>query len=368
MASRALPCPRGACACASAVAEGRRGRVLALQANFCLVGLEHPGPGPTDRLLCTRRTRLGKSGQQICVGDRVWVEGIDWPAGRGAVAAVEPRTSLLQRPAVANVSAVVVVASLREPSLDPLQLTRFLLTAEATGQPVLLVLTKADLVPPAEAEAWCRRAGGWGYPVHPVSLRDGQGLDALRTALAGPGLVVVCGPSGVGKSSLLNALRPDLGLRTGAVSGRLQRGRHTTRHVELFALGEALVADSPGFNRPELPDDPTALAALFPELRRRLADTPCRFRNCRHQGDPGCALEGGWDRQELYGQCLADLEARQQERGAPRSAGGGVGARQRGDRLEPRLDPRLRQGSRRTGRQRLEEESEGELSPPSPAG
>jgi ribosome biogenesis GTPase len=157
----------------------------------------------------------------------------------------------------------------------------------------------------------------------------------------------------VGKSSLLNALRPDLSLRTGAVSGRLQRGRHTTRHVELFALGEALVADSPGFNRPELPDDPTALAALFPELRRRLAECPCRFRNCRHQGDPGCALEDGWDRQELYGQCLADLEAR---------------PRQRGDRLEPGLDPRLRQGSRRTGRQQLEEESEGELSPPSPAG
>lgn len=353
MAWRAPRCQRGACVCESAVVEGRRGRVLALQANFCLVGLEEPGPGATDRLLCTRRTRLGKSGQQICVGDQVWVEGIDWPAGRGAVAAIEPRTSLLQRPAVANVSRVVVVASLRQPALDPLQLTRFLLTAEATGQAVVLVFTKADLLPQAEVEAWRCRASGWGYPVHPVSLRDGQGLDALRDALAGPGLVVFCGPSGVGKSSLLNALRPDLSLRTGAVSGRLQRGRHTTRHVELFALGEALVADSPGFNRPELPDDPTALAALFPELRRRLAESPCRFRNCRHQGDPGCALEDGWDRQELYGQCLADLEAR---------------PRQRGDRLESGLDPRLRQRSRRTGRQQLEEESEGELSPPSPAG
>ncbi|MFM7266495.1 MAG: ribosome small subunit-dependent GTPase A, partial [Cyanobium sp.] len=250
------------------MAEGRRGRVLALQANFCLVGLEVPGPGPTDRLLCTRRTRLSKSGQQICVGDRVWVEGIDWPAGRGAVAAVEPRTSLLQRPAVANVSCVLVVASLRQPSLDPLQLTRFLLTAEASGQAVDLVFSKADLAPSETVAAWCARVGGWGYPAHPVSVRSGEGLDGLRAALDAPGLVVVCGPSGVGKSSLLNALRPELALRTGAVSGRLQRGRHTTRHVELFPLGQALVADSPGFNRPELPEDGIALAALFPELRR----------------------------------------------------------------------------------------------------
>jgi ribosome biogenesis GTPase len=357
-----------ACACTSAVAERPRGRVLALQANFCLVGLDDPGPGEESRLLCTRRTRLGKSGQQICVGDRVRLEGIDWAAGRAAVAAVEARTSLLARPAVANVSRVVVVVSLREPVLDPLQLTRFLLTAEATGQAVDLVLSKADLAPPAELADWCGRVRAWGYPVHPVSVRSGQGLEGLRAALDAPDLVVVCGPSGVGKSSLLNALRPELGLRTGAVSGRLQRGRHTTRHVELFALGQALVADSPGFNRPELPDDGTDLAALFPELRRSLAETPCRFRNCRHLGDPGCALQAGWDRQALYGQCLADLETRQQERGAGRPAGGEAGARQHGDRLVPRLDPRLRRGSRRTGRQRLEEESEGDLSPQAPAG
>jgi ribosome biogenesis GTPase len=178
--------------------------------------------------------------------------------------------------------------------------------------------------------------------------------------LASPGLVVLSGPSGVGKSSLLNALRPDLTLRTGAVSGRLQRGRHTTRHVELFPLGAALVADSPGFNRPELPHDPAALAGLFPELRERLAQAPCQFRNCRHQGDPGCAMAAGWDRQELYAQCLADLEARPPEH-------------RRVERLDPRpepqLDPQLRRGSRRTERQRLAEEAQGDLSSPSsPAG
>ncbi len=350
------------------MAEGWSGRVLALQANFCLVGLDAEGPQGTRSLLCTRRTRLGKSGQQVCVGDRVRVEGIDWPAGRGAVTAVEPRTNLLPRPAVANVSRVLVVVSVRQPALDPLQLTRFLLTAEATGQAVELVLGKTDLAPAQEVEEWCARLRGWGYPVHPVSLHRGDGLEALRAVLASPGLVVLSGPSGVGKSSLLNALRPELTLRTGAVSGRLQRGRHTTRHVELFRLGAALVADSPGFNRPELPQDPAALAGLFPELRHRLAQEACQFRNCRHQGDPGCAMAAGWDRQEIYAQCLAELEARTPERGVAAAATAAAGVRQRGGRLEPRLDPQLRRGSRRTDRQRLAEEAQGDLSPPSPAG
>ncbi|MFM7733820.1 MAG: ribosome small subunit-dependent GTPase A [Cyanobium sp.] len=334
--------------------------VLALQANFCLVALEVAGPDGRARLLCTRRTLLAKSGQRICVGDRVRVEAIDWSAGRGVVAALEPRTNLLPRPAVANVSRILVVAALREPDLDPLQLTRFLVTAEASGTAVQVVLSKVDLAPLPDVEAWCERLRGWGYAVHAVSARAGVGIEALRHSLAEPGIVVVCGPSGVGKSSLLNALRPDLELRTAAVSGRLRRGRHTTRHVELFSLGPALVADSPGFNRPELPEDPASLERFFPELRRQLSQQACRFRNCRHLGDPGCGMAGAWDRQKLYGHCLAELL----ERGAHGSGQQGEALRQRGDRREPRLNPQLRRGSRRLDRQRLdaalEEDDSGE--------
>ena len=344
--------------------------MLALQANFCRVRLDLPGPSGETDLLCIRRTRLGKSGQAICVGDRVMVDGIHWPDGRGAVAGLEPRHSLLMRPAVANVDRVVVVVALREPELDPLQLTRFLINAEATGRPVQLVFTKADLLAPEAVAAWTGRARGWGYPVRAISTRSGQGLEDLRSLLAVPGIAVLCGPSGVGKSSLLNALLPDLALRTEAVSGRLRRGRHTTRHVELFALpgagGEGLLADSPGFNRPELPADPHTLALAFPELRRVLAVSPCRFRNCRHQGDPGCAIGTDWDRFGLYGQCLAELEARL---GAGRVRSSASGLRRRGDRLEPLLDPRLRRSSRRRLRQQGED-GDGvvaELSPPGQA-
>lgn len=316
------------------------GRVVALQANFCSVVVEAAeGSGgaavasgqdgeagsiaqagadpqasaavePEQRLLCTRRSRLDHAGLQVCVGDRVRLEGIDPIARRAAVAAVAPRRNLLQRPPVANVSRVLVVASLAEPALDPQQLSRFLLSAEACGAALELVLSKADLIAATELTAWLERLADWGYRPRPVSSRSGAGLEDLRQALlASAGITVVCGPSGAGKSSLLNALCPELGLRVAPVSGRLRRGRHTTRHVELFALAPGvLLADTPGFNRPELPADPEELAALFPELRLRLAAASCRFRNCRHLDDPGCAAGSDWPRHALYRQCLEELE------------------------------------------------------------
>jgi len=261
----------------------------------------------------------------VWVGDRVRLEGIDWVAGRAAVAQVEPRQNLLQRPAVANVDRVIVVTALAEPDLDPLQLTRFLVSAEGSGALVDLVLGKADLVAEPALREVCRDFEAWGYPVFPLSTRTGLGLDTLRRHLrTAAGITVLCGPSGAGKSSLLNALVPDLDLRVAAVSGRLQRGRHTTRHVELFPLpsevaaadsfalipdAPALVADTPGFNRPELPADPVQLVQAFPEIRQRLALGPCRFRNCRHLEDPGCAMGTDWPRFSLYRQCLEEVEA-----------------------------------------------------------
>jgi ribosome biogenesis GTPase len=343
-------------AAAALEANQRPGQVMALEANFCRVVLDQPGPDGTLQLLCTRRTRLGKSGQRICVGDRVRVEGIDWTARRGAVAGLEPRERLLERPAVANVRRVVVVVALAEPAIDPLQLTRFLLTAERTGCGVQLVFSKADLVADAEVTAWCQRVAGWGYPALAVSSPAGGGdLAALRRTLSLPGISVLCGPSGVGKSSLLNALAPELELRVGSVSGRLRRGRHTTRHVELFPLaplepgGEpSLVADSPGFNRPELPPDPALLPGLFPELRALLEQGGCRYSNCRHLGEDGCAVGIAWDRHGFYRQCLEEVEALGQLRSG---RGREAGLRQRGDRLEPLLDPSLRRRSRRSTRQ-----------------
>ncbi|TCD59092.1 ribosome small subunit-dependent GTPase A [Synechococcus sp. BS56D] len=282
--------------------------VVALQANYLEVELDDPEAGL--RLLCTRRTRLAHRGAAVHVGDRVWVEAIDREHNRAVVAEVDPRSSWLTRPPVANVTAVVVALAVEQPAFDPDQASRFLLTAEQTGLQVHVLLSKCDLIPAEQQQALVERLRGWGYDPLAVSSRTGMGLETLRSRLAQGSLSVLCGPSGVGKSSLLNGLIPGLELRVAAVSGRLQRGRHTTRHVELHTLPSgARVADTPGFNRPELPGDVQNLEVLFPELRRRLEDQPCRFRDCLHRGEPGCGIDQDWDRYPLYRRAVEEMLA-----------------------------------------------------------
>ena len=277
------------------------GIVVALQANYLEVELDHPPKGIPERLLCTRRMRLSHRGAAVYVGDRVQVQAIDPVQARAVVAAVERRSSWLTRPPVANVSLVAVALAVDQPAFDADQASRFLLTAERTGLPVQVLLTKCDLLDDDRLALLRDRLRGWGYEPLLLSSETGLGMESLRRRLQDSALSVLCGPSGVGKSSLLNTLLPNLTLRVGALSGRLQRGRHTTRHVELFPLTQgSRVADTPGFNRPDLPEDPRELVMLFPELRDQLDPWPCRFRDCLHRGEPGCGVHRNWERYSLY--------------------------------------------------------------------
>jgi ribosome biogenesis GTPase len=348
------------------------GTVLAVQANyyrvildqaFSLELLDESGQKFSQlvhELLCTRRARLKKIGQQICVGDRITIEEPDWQGGRGAISEVEPRRNLLDRPTVANVDRILLVFALAEPSLDPHQLSRFLVKAESTGVDVLLCLNKRDLVSEQIWQSWCDRLRSWGYPPIAISTYTREGIDELAQHLQ-TGVTVVAGQSGVGKSSLINLLIPNLQVRVGEVSQRLGHGKHTTRHVELFALpAGGYLADTPGFMQPNLTVTPQELTDCFPEARQRLASgESCQFNDCLHRRDePNCVVRGDWERYEHYLAYLEEAITYQQRIKNTANADASVKVKDTSDgkqQQEPRLlKKRYRRESRRSEHQNLE--------------
>lgn len=302
-----------------AVAQaGLLGTVVAVQANFYQVRLdvsteiEKSQLGCDPLLLCTRRTRLKKIGQKVMVGDRVLIEEVDFVDQRGAIASVLPRKTELQRPPVANADQLLLVFALEEPSLDPWQLSRFLVKAESTSLDISLCLNKADLITRDQQQQWQERLQQWGYDPVFISLAKNWGLNLLLERLKGR-ISILAGPSGVGKSSLINQLIPTVAQRVNEVSGKLQRGRHTTRHVELFQLpGSGLLADTPGFNQPELDADSTQLAFYFPEVKKYLEKGHCQFNDCLHRDEPNCVVRGNWERYEYYLKFLEEAIALQE--------------------------------------------------------
>ncbi len=297
------------------------GLVVAAKANFLHVCLDLSNNASIDqldyldsnnscRLLCTFRKRLQHIGNSIYVGDYVYVESIDWKSLTGVVSEVETRTNFLSHPPVANVTNILVVLSLKEPLFDLDQASRFLLSVEKMNLKISLILTKIDLVDIDFLNEQLIRIKEWGYNLLAVSPKTGAGMEALKGFLKLQKVSVVCGPSGVGKTSLLKHLISDAGdsLRIGNVSGSLKRGRHTTRNVELFSIDNgSLIADTPGFNRPDITFTPKDIAAYFPEFRRQFPKVKCKFRNCLHLNEPGCLLDKQWERYTFYRELTNDM-------------------------------------------------------------
>lgn len=222
---------------------------------------------------------------------------------QGTITGIRPRHSVLARraaqggsgggarrsqPVAANVDQVVVVASAADPEPSPRKVDRFLVIAEANGLPAVLVVNKVELDRDA-AGALARRYAAADYQVLPTSVKADEGLPALRDLLRGRHSVFT-GMSGVGKSSLLNALQPGLKLRVGAISEKWRKGKHTTTAAELVPLeGLGYVVDTPGLREVATWGiEPDTLGACFPDFRPYLDQ--CRFDNCRHLAEPGCAV------------------------------------------------------------------------------
>ena len=252
-----------------------------------LSGFYYVDGGDGVLVACRGRGKFRHQRITPLVGDKVIFTPLD--NGAGILDEILPRRNEFQRPAVANIDQLVVIASGAIPVTDPFLIDRVASIAEGRGCQSVICINKCDLASGETLEATYRKAG---FPTLRVSAETGEGLEELAGAIAGK-VSAFTGNSGVGKSSILNALEPGIALSTGDVSQKLGRGRHTTRHVELYRLScSALAADTPGFSsfdvdRMEL-RRPEELQYTFREFAPYLGR--CRFQDCAHVKEKGCAV------------------------------------------------------------------------------
>lgn len=265
----------------------REGRIIKAISGFYYVHLHDE---PSESIIqCRARGVFKKRNISPLVGDLVKIELTE--NEEGTVVEVLPRRSELIRPPIANVDQAVMVFAVTSPAFSYPLLDRLLVHAEFSGIDGVICLTKMD--DPEEKTVEVQELKEiyepMGYPVLFTSAKSGQGMDELLRAMSGK-INVLAGPSGVGKSTLLNRLMPELDLKTGDISTKLGRGKHTTRHVELIQLpDQGAVADTPGFSQLDFPDmAPEQLSDGFVEMRK--FSPSCKFRGCLHQEEPGCTV------------------------------------------------------------------------------
>ena len=241
----------------------------------------------SELLTCRARGKFRKDGISPLVGDRVEVRELG--NGDGFLEKILPRRNAFARPAVANIDQLVVIASGATPRTDPFLIDRVAAIAALKGCEVIILLNKCDLDSADELYGIYRAAG---FQTLRVSAETGEGLEALKPLISGK-LSAFTGNSGVGKSSILNALDSEFHIQVGEVSDALGRGRHTTRHVELFRLScGAEIVDSPGFSSFETDELNLELKHRLPETFREFGPylDRCRFVGCSHTKEKGCAV------------------------------------------------------------------------------
>ncbi|WP_308681141.1 ribosome small subunit-dependent GTPase A [Stomatobaculum longum] len=267
-----------------------RGKIIKGIAGFYLVDCGG------EVLTCKARGLFRKRGEKPLVGDLAEVEAAQTSESEANIVTLLPRKNRLIRPAVSNVDQALVVMAVRTPDPQFYLLDQYLVTMELQEIPAAILFTKEDL-DRGELADYRSRYETAGYPVFSVSAENGSGLEALRAYLAGK-TTVLAGPSGVGKSTLTNLLCPTANMETGELSRKNLRGKQTTRHTELFCLGEnSYLLDTPGFTAVEVWGDTEAFKQAFPEIRA--LEGQCRFTGCNHRAEPDCAVKAAVARGEI---------------------------------------------------------------------
>lgn len=267
---------------------------------------------------CKAKGSFRKAGIKPLVGDNVEITILDEEKHIGNIEEILQRQNALVRPAVANVDQAMVIFAVAQPEPHFALLDRFLLSMEQQNVPCLICFNKEDLT---DDEGMHYLRGIYekaGYEVLFTSTKTGQGMDLVREKLTRK-TTTVAGPSGVGKSSLVNLLAPDAEMETGSISRKIERGRHTTRHSEILALpNDAYIIDTPGFSSLELfLEEASKLENLYPEFESLIGQ--CRFTGCAHIHEPDCAVkeavdQGSISKERYENYCLFYEELKQKEK------------------------------------------------------
>ena len=272
--------------------------------DFFLVDLKHQESfRDSKRFLCKVRKSINFKDQLIYVGDEVVIDNIDLKSKRAVITSLKKRKNLLVRPSVANISNIYITFSVEEPALNLSQVNRFLISAESMGVEVSLVLTKCDLISDTRRSFLIDKFEKWGYQTITLNLERSDYFNNLLAELKQKKCSIFMGPSGVGKTTLLNMIIPGLKNSTAPVSNKIKRGKNTTRNVELFSLSnQSYIVDTPGFNMQPLEVDIRLLPNLYSEISKQLIDEgiKCKFRNCLHVNDEGCNLNKSFERYSFY--------------------------------------------------------------------
>ena len=255
------------------------------------------------KFLCKLKKSVKFSNQIVFVGDEVILNQIDLKSKRATIESLVKRNNFLNRPSVANISNIYVMCSVEEPKLNLSQVNRFLISAEQIGVEVSLVLTKCDLITEEKRLFLIEKFKKWGYQAITLNLNYPDNFKNLLHELKTKKCSIFMGPSGVGKTTLLNMIIPGNDSNTAPVSNKIKRGKNTTRNVELFALSStSYIVDTPGFNMQNLEVDIYELSTLYPEIFKQVVQQgiKCKFRDCLHINDQGCKLNKNFERYNFY--------------------------------------------------------------------